>query len=128
MLAIIITVVRIEVFNWEFCKVAVAENAPISHHRHSAVSLSPLLVISTKYVHIKSTTVYVPSSELGLSHPLSRQRVCPYPRNQGGGAHSPAGEGLGASNYNDWSKSLALCLLCGHLSLWKVYLSAWVSW
>jgi hypothetical protein len=29
----------------------------------------------TKYIHIQSTTVYVPSSELGLSHPFSRQRV-----------------------------------------------------
>ncbi len=26
----------------------------------------------TKYINIKSTTVYVPSSELGLSLPLSR--------------------------------------------------------
>jgi hypothetical protein len=49
----------------------------------------------TKYVYIKSTTVYVPSSELGLSQPLSRQRVCPSPQNRGGGVHSPAGEGLG---------------------------------
>jgi hypothetical protein len=40
----------------------------------------------TKYVYIKSTTVYVPSSELGLSRP------------------SP--------NSDDWRKSLALCLLC----------------
>ncbi len=28
--------------------------------------------------------MYVPSSELGLSHPLSRQRVCPSPRDQMG--------------------------------------------
>ncbi len=40
-------------------------------------------------VLIQSTTVDVPSSELGLSHPLSRQRVRPSPRNQrGGGAHT----------------------------------------
>ncbi len=32
--------------------------------------------------------MYVHSSELGLSHPLSRQRVCPSPRNQRGGGHS----------------------------------------
>ncbi len=36
-------------------------------------------------VYIKSFTVYVPSSDLGLSQPLSRQRVW----------SSPAGEGLG---------------------------------
>jgi hypothetical protein len=59
---------------------------------------------------IKSTTVYVPLSELGLSQPLSRQRVCPSPQNRGGGAHSPAGEGLGKSNSDDWRKNLALCL------------------
>jgi hypothetical protein len=39
----------------------------------------------TKYVYIKSTTVYVPSSELVLSQTLSRQRVCPSPQNRGGG-------------------------------------------
>ncbi len=64
---------------------------------------------------MKSTTVYGPSLELGLS--LSRQRVCvcPSPRNQRGGGeggHSAAGEGWGSPNYDDWRKSLALCLLC----------------
>jgi hypothetical protein len=34
---------------------------------------------NTKYVYIMSTTVSVPSSELGDSHPLSRQRVCHSP-------------------------------------------------
>jgi hypothetical protein len=57
---------------------------------------SPGFGTSTEYVHIKSTTVYVPSSELGLSQPLSRQRLCPSPQNGGrGGGHSPASEGLG---------------------------------
>jgi hypothetical protein len=36
----------------------------------------------------------------------------PPPRTGGGGAHSPAGEGLGSPNADDWRKSLALCLLC----------------
>ncbi len=64
---------------------------------------------STKYIHIKSTTVYVPSLELGLSHPLSRQRVCPSPRNQrvGGGAHSRACEGLGESRFQRLQKKLS---------------------
>ncbi len=62
---------------------------------------------------LKSTTVYVPSSELGLSQPLSRQRVCPSLQNREG-AHSPAGEGLGESQSDDWRKSLALCLLCAY--------------
>jgi hypothetical protein len=44
---------------------------------------------------------------------FSRQRVCPSPQNRGGGgAHSPAGEGLGESKFRRLEKSLALCLLC----------------
>jgi hypothetical protein len=43
----------------------------------------------TKYINIKSTTVYVPSSKLGLSHPSL------------------------ASEFTVLEKSLALCLLCG---------------
>ncbi len=64
-----------------------------SQHGHSH---SFPLVFPTKYIYIKSTTLYVPSLELGLSHPLARQRVCPSPPEPkvGGGAHSPAGEGL----------------------------------
>jgi hypothetical protein len=33
------------------------------------------LHFTTKYVYKKSTTVYVPSSQLGLSQQISRQRV-----------------------------------------------------
>jgi hypothetical protein len=54
------------------------------------------------YVYVKDTTVYVPSLELGLSQPLSLQRVCPSPQKGGGwgeGSHSPAGEGLGESQF-----------------------------
>ncbi len=53
--------------------------------------------------------------------PLSRQRVFPSPQNQGGGAHSPAGEGLGESQFRRLEKSLALCLLCAlspHSNIW----------
>ncbi len=62
----------------------------------------------TKYVYIKSTTVYVPSSELGLSHSLSRQRVCPSPQDRGRGAHSPAAEGLGESQFRWLEKKLSI--------------------
>ncbi len=57
------------------------------------------------------TTVYVPSSELGLPHPLSRKRVCPTPPTRlwvGGGG------GWGSPNSDDWRKSLALYLLCAY--------------
>ncbi len=60
-----------------------------------------------------STTVYVLSSELGLSQPLSRQRVCPSPRTGGGGHTRLRVRGWGSSNSDDWRKSLVLCLLCG---------------
>ncbi len=50
---------------------------------------------STKNVNIKSYhSVYVPSSELRLSQPLPRQRVCPSPQNRGGG-HLACGWGVG---------------------------------
>jgi hypothetical protein len=58
------------------------------------VDIRECLAMGTKYIYLKSTTVDVPSSELGLSQPFSRQRVCPSPQNRGG-AHSLAGEGLG---------------------------------
>ncbi len=61
--------------------------------------------------------MYVPSSELGLSQPFSRKRVCLSPKNRGGGAYSPAGEGLGESQFQRLKKSLALCLLC---ALWSL--------
>jgi hypothetical protein len=61
---------------------------------------------------MKSTTVYVPSSELGLSQPLSLQQVYPSPQNRGGGHTRLRVRGWGSPNYDDWRKSLALCLLC----------------
>jgi hypothetical protein len=59
--------------------------------------------------------VYVLSSELGISQvptPLAPASV-PLPPKPGGGSHSPAGEGLGESQFRRLEKSLALCLLCG---------------
>jgi hypothetical protein len=65
---------------------------------------------STKYVHIKSTRVYIPFSELGLSQSFSRLRVCPSShcsQNRGGGGHSRAGEGLGESQFRRLEKKLS---------------------
>jgi hypothetical protein len=73
----------------------------------------------TKYICIQSTTVYFLSSELGNwdspLQPLSRQRVCLSPRYlRGGGAHSPAGEGLGESQFRRLENKLStLPTLCG---------------
>ncbi len=68
--------------------------------------------------------VYVLSSELELSQPLSRQRVCPSPR-RGGGAHTPVGEGLGESQFRRLEKKLSTlstlwcrrCITMGEVSL-----------
>jgi hypothetical protein len=74
-------------------------------------------IVTYTHIYLQSTTVYVPSSELGLSHPLSRQRVCPSPRNQMGGGGECTRlrvRGRGTPNSDDWRKSLALCLLCAY--------------
>ncbi len=58
--------------------------------------------------------MYVLSSELGLSHTLCRQRVSFPPKPRGGGTHSPAGEGVGESQFRRLEKKLStlptLCL------------------
>ncbi len=69
-----------------------------------------------RYLYTKSTTVYVPSSEIGTPPPPSpASEWAPLPRNQRrGGAHSPAGEGVGESQFRRLEKRLstlpALCL------------------
>jgi hypothetical protein len=64
------------------------------------------MVSDTKYLNIQSTTVYVPSSELRLSHTLSRQRVYPSPRYQRWG-DTLAGEGFGDSQFRRLEKKLS---------------------
>jgi hypothetical protein len=63
------------------------------------------------YVYIKSTRVYVPSSELGLSQPLSRQLVCPSPQNGGGGGGGDGtlacGDGLEESQFQRLEKKFS---------------------
>jgi hypothetical protein len=54
---------------------------PISHYcpfkeRRESI----LLLHKVRILFIKGTTVYAPSSELGLPKPLSRQRECPSPQ------------------------------------------------
>jgi hypothetical protein len=44
------------------------------------------------------------------------------PSKGGGGAHSPAGEGWGSPNSDDWRKSFALCLLCVS-PLWREHVT-----
>jgi len=64
------------------------------------------------YIHLQSTTVYVPSSELGFSHPLSRQPVCPSPRNQRGGHSRLRVRGWGVPIPTTGEKLSTLPTLC----------------
>ncbi len=59
--------------------------------------------------------MYFPSSELGLSQPLApvSPASVPLPPDPGGGGHSPAGEGLGESQFRRLEKKLSiLATLC----------------
>ncbi len=98
----------------------------LSDFRNNSVTFSlTLFSLQTKYVYIKSTTVYVPSSELGLSqsHPLSRQQVWPSPRNQPkGGTHSPSGKGFGVSQFRRLKKKLST-----PPTLWMVCKCRWLQ-
>jgi hypothetical protein len=61
----------------------------------------------------KSTTVYVPSSELGPPRPLSHKECAPPPPEPMEGGHTRLRvRGWGSPNSDDWRKSLALCILC----------------
>jgi hypothetical protein len=46
--------------------------------------------------------------------PIPQASVPPPPGTKGKGEHSPAGGVWGSPNSDDWRKSLALFLLCGH--------------
>ncbi len=53
---------------------------------------------------------------MGLPQPLSRKRVCPPPPDQRVWEVTLAC-GVGSPNYDDWKKTLSLCLLCD----WETY-------
>ncbi len=65
-------------------------------------------------MYLQSTTVYVPFVGIGiLPTPLSPASVPIPPEPKGGGHTRLWVRGLGSPSFDDWSKSLALCLLCG---------------
>ncbi len=80
----------------------------------SSLSISSIWVLPTKYVYIKSTTVYVSSSKIGtLPTPLSPASV-PLPPEPGVGGYTRLRvRGWGSPNSDDLRKGLVLCLLCG---------------
>jgi hypothetical protein len=67
----------------------------------------------TKYLHLQSTTVYFPFSELGLPQPLSRKRVRLPPLNQRVGGTPATGGRIGESQFRRLEKKLSsLPTLC----------------
>jgi hypothetical protein len=69
---------------------------------------------------VQSTKVYIPSSELELSHPPSLASECAPPPGTkgGGGGHTRLRvRGWGSPNSDVRRKSLALCLLCANKGL-----------
>jgi hypothetical protein len=87
---------------------------PTGRTRHTASRIFKVSLPHKVHIYsIQSVTVYVPSSELGLSHPLSSKSECaPPPGTKGGRAYWPAGEEFGESQFRRLEKSLELCLLC----------------
>jgi hypothetical protein len=61
---------------------------------------------------------FSPAVEMGLPQPLTRRRVCPPPFGSGGGGPLAGGGGGGGVPIRLLEKSLALCLVCGKLTLW----------
>jgi hypothetical protein len=70
---------------------------------------------ATKYLWIQSIPQCMsPRRNWDSSNPSSASECAPRPfkPKSGGTAHSPAYEGVGSPNSDDWRKGLALCLLC----------------
>jgi hypothetical protein len=75
-------------------------------HQHQPETGIPLYCTSHKVRTYKEYHSVCPSSELGLSQPLSRQRVCPSPQKQGGGSTLACGWGVGGSPKPDEGHTL----------------------
>ncbi len=84
------------------------------------------------FLHPQSTYMYLeyhsvcPLVRIGTTHPLLPQASVSLPRNQRGGAHSPAVRGWERPNSDDWRKSLALCLLCAFTLSLTILLLFWL--
>ncbi len=113
-----------------------------NHHWLQYTHIYPPLHMRHTYCHsvhlytAQSTKVYVPSSELGLSHPLSRQRVCPYPRYQRGGGHTRLRvRGWGSPNSDERTYTVVLFIfmyfvdisILRHGGIWKAAYEAVVN-
>jgi hypothetical protein len=77
-------------------------------------------VYTTKYVHIKSTTVYAPRWNWDSPQPPTRRLVCPLPPVVlGGGEHSLARKGLGESQFRRGAYTVVL-FICTYFVVYTV--------
>ncbi len=70
-----------------------------------------LFILQTKYVHIKSSTVYAPRRNWDSPQPPTRRLVCPLPPVSGGRGtveHSLARKGLGESQFRRGAYTVVL--------------------
>ncbi len=83
----------------------------------------------TKYIHIKSYTVYAPRRNWDSRSPFLASECSPPPRNRGEGAHQPAGGGLVPIPTRDiHCGTLYVYVLCGFTaSCSGPVLSVWCS-
>jgi hypothetical protein len=61
----------------------------------------PHMLGTTKYVHIKSTTVYAPRRNWDSPNPFFASECSPPPRNRGGGGTQACGWGVGGGPNSD---------------------------
>ncbi len=94
--------------------------APYKELEHKYI----FIVNSTKYVHIKSTTVYAPRRNWDSPNPFLASECSPPPRNMGEGAHQPAGGGLAEvpiPTRGIHCGTLYMQVLCGKFRLLKIH-------
>jgi hypothetical protein len=80
----------------------------------------PLLISSTKYVHIKSTTVYAPRRNWDSPNPFLASECSPPPRNRGEGATSLRVGGWGESQFRRGAYTVVL-FICTYFVISSLY-------
>jgi hypothetical protein len=88
-------------FGFGRCQVGIRKNEKevkvMTHFFHVPfpILLSGRFVLSTKYIHIKSTTVYAPRRNWDSPQPPTRRLVCPLPPVSGGRGTLAGEKGVG---------------------------------
>jgi hypothetical protein len=98
------------------------ENPQVFTERKSAEKyfMNLLVTPAHKVRTYKEYHSVCPSSELGLSHPLSRQRVFPSPQKQGGGGTLACGWGVGGKSQFRRGAYTVVLFICTYFVLQPV--------